>query len=63
MGTDPNALHSAVCPDCRRTWTTHTGSHDHPEQSIVEEEPFDKEVWEEIIADLNQLEEAGLITP
>ena len=62
MGTDPNALHSGVCPDCRRTWTAHPGSHDHPEQSIVEEEPFDKEVWEEIIADLNQLEEDGVIT-
>ena len=67
MGTDPNALHSAVCPDCRRTWTTHPGSHDHPEPSRVvgetEEEPFDREVWEEIIAELNQLEEAGIITP
>ena len=37
-------------------------SHDNPQQSIVEEEPFDKEVWEEIIADLNQLEEDGVIT-
>ena len=67
MGTDPNALHSGVCPDCRRTWTTHPGSHDHPEPSRVvgetEEEPFDREVWEEIIAELNQLEEAGIITP
>ena len=67
MGTDPNALRSAVCPDCRRKWTTHPGSHDHPEPSGVmdetEEEPFDKEVWEEIIAELNQMEEAGIITP
>ena len=67
LGTDPNALHSGVCPDCRRTWTTHPGSHDHPEPSRVvgetEEEPFDREVWEEIIAELNQLEEAGIITP
>ena len=62
LGTDPNALHSGVCPDCRQKWTAHPGSHDHPEQSIVEEEPFDKEVWEEIIADLNQLEEDGVIT-
>ena len=31
LGTDPNALHSGVCPDCRRKWTTHPGSHDHPE--------------------------------
>ena len=62
LGTDPNALHSGVCPDCRRKWTTHPDSHDNPQQSIVEEEPFDKEVWEEIIADLNQLEEDGVIT-
>ena len=67
MGTDPNALRSGVCPDCRRKWTAHPGSHDHPEPSRVvgetEEEPFDREVWEEIIAELNQLEEAGIITP
>ena len=67
MGTDPNALRSAVCPDCRRKWTNHPGSHDHPEPSGVvddtEEEPFDREVWEGIIAELNQMEEDGLITP
>ena len=67
MGTDPNALRSAVCPDCRRKWTTHPGSHDHSEPSGVmdetEEEPFDKEVWDGIIAELNQMEEAGIITP
>ena len=67
LGTDPNALHSGVCPDCRQKWTAHPGSHDHPEPSRVvgetEEEPFDREVWEEIIAELNQLEEAGIITP
>ena len=67
MGTDPNALRSAVCPDCRRKWTNHPGSHDRPEPSHVadetEEEPFDKEVWDGIIAELNQMEEQGLITP
>ena len=31
LGTDPNALHSGVCPDCRQKWTTHTNSSDHPE--------------------------------
>ena len=30
LGTDPNALRSAVCPECRQRWTTHPGSHDHP---------------------------------
>ena len=25
MGTDSNALRNAVCPECRRKWTTHPG--------------------------------------
>ena len=29
----------------------------------TEEEPFDKEVWDEIIAELKQLEENGVFTP
>ena len=67
LGTDPSRVLNGVCPDCRRKWTTHPGSHDHPEPSGVmdetEEEPFDREVWEEIIAELNQMEEQGIITP
>ena len=67
LGTNPTAVQSGLCPSCRRKWTTHPGSHDHPEPSGVvdetEEEPFDREVWEEIIAELNQMEEDGLITP
>ena len=31
LGTDPNALRSAVCPDCLRKWSTHDGSHTHTE--------------------------------
>ena len=67
MGTNPTAVQSGLCPSCRRKWTTHPGSHNHPEPSQVvgetEEEPFDKEVWEGIIAELKQMEEDGLITP
>ena len=67
LGTDPSRVHNAVCPSCRRKWTTHPGSPDHPEPSRVvgktEEEPFDKEVWDGIIAELNQMEEDGIITP
>ena len=67
MGTNPALVQNLVCPDCRRKWTTHPGSHDHSEPSDVagetEEEPFDKEVWEGIIAELNQMEEDGIITP
>ena len=32
LGTDPNAVRSAVCPGCRQSWTTHTCSPVHPEQ-------------------------------
>ena len=68
LGTDPNALHSGVCPDCRRKWTTHPGSHDHPEHGpdqaqVEEEDDFDEEVWEGIIAELKQKEEAGILHP
>ena len=42
-------------------------SGDYPEHSPkvqdAEEEPFDKEVWDGIIAELKQLEEDGVITP
>ena len=34
-----------------------------PGQAQVEEEPFDKELWDEIFAELKQKEEAGIITP
>ena len=67
LGTDPSRVLNGVCPECRRKWTTHSGSHDHPEPSGVmdetEEEPFDKEVWEGIIAELKQMEEDGTVTP
>ena len=66
-GTDPTSVGNGLCPSCRRKWTSHPGSHDHPEPSRVvdntEEEPFDREVWDEIIAELKQLEEDGVITP
>ena len=67
LGTNPALIRNGVCPECRRKWTTHPGSPDHPEPSRVagktEEEPFDKEVWEGIIAELNQMEEDGTVTP
>ena len=63
LGTNPNAISSGLCPDCRQRWSAHPDSSDHPQQSIVEEEPFDEQVWDEIIAELKQLEEDGVITP
>ena len=68
LGTDPNALHSAICPDCRRKWSTHDGSPAHPDRGEAEvEDPdkdaYSKEVWDGIIAELKQKEEAGILTP
>ena len=67
LGTDPNTLRNAVCPGCRQSWTTHTCSPVHPERSAAEskdeEEPFDEEVWEEILAELKKKEEAGILHP
>ena len=68
MGTDPNALRSAVCPDCRRKWTNHTGSSDHTEHKPsmverVEDLPSDDEVWAAIKADLKRMEDEGILTP
>ena len=66
MGTDPNALRSAVCPDCRRKWTTHPGSHDHSEPSTVEKVEdlrSDEERWAKIEADLKRMEDEGILTP
>ena len=66
LGTDPNALRSGVCPDCRRKWTTHSGSHDHSDPSMVEKVedlPSDDEVWAKIEADLKRMEDEGILTP
>ena len=66
LGTDPNALRNGVCPDCRQKWTTHSGSHDHPDPSMVEKVedlPSDDEVWAKIEADLKRMEDEGILTP
>ena len=68
LGTDPALLRNGVCPECHKKWAAHADSPAHPERSAAEpkdadEEPFDKEVWDGIIAELKQLEEDGVITP
>ena len=67
MGTNPTALKNGVCPDCRRKWTTHTCSPDHPEQSSVvaqvEEEPIDKEAWDRVIVELKEMEKRYNLDP
>ena len=67
MGTNPTALKNGVCPDCRRKWTTHTCSPDHPDQSSVmaqvEEEPIDKEAWDRVIVELKEMEKRYNLDP
>ena len=68
IGTDPNAVRSAVCPECRRKWTNHTDSSDHTEHkpSMVEkvEDPrSDEERLAAIEADLNKMIDKGILTP
>ena len=67
LGTDPNALHSGVCPDCRQRWTTHPDSPAHPGTSSVVGEvkdlPSEEKRWASIEAKLNRMEEEGIITP
>ena len=68
LGTDPNALRSAVCPECRQRWTTHPGSHDHP-VSDRKVSPgrkvryIDPEALAEVHAKLKRMEDEGILTP
>ena len=65
MGTDPNALHSAVCPDCRQKWTAHTDSSDHPGHSrdadSTDEETVPDPKWLETLAEIKRMEDEGEI--
>ena len=66
-GTDLLPAHSAVCPDCRRKWSTNEGSSAHPKPSPsspqAEDQRTDDEIWAEIRADLKKLEDQGILTP
>ena len=68
LGTDPNALRSAVCPECRRKWTTHPGSHDHP-VSDRKVSPgrkvryIDPEALAEVRAEIQRMKDEGILTP
>ena len=73
-GTDPASVRNGLCPDCRRTWATHPAPDCHSERSAAEsknlqtpdsadKDVHSKEVWDGIIAELKQKEEAGILTP
>ena len=65
-GTDLLPAHSAVCPDCRRKWSTDEGSSAHPQPdqatTQVEDMPSDEERWAKIEAQFNRMEEEGTLT-
>ena len=68
MGTNPNALRSAVCPECRRKWSTHDGSHTHTETHPKKTpgrrmSKVDPEALAKVHAKLKQMEDEGILTP
>ena len=68
LGTDPNALRSAVCPECRRKWTTHPGSHDHPESDRKvspgrQVRYVDPEALAKARAEIQRMKDEGILTP
>ena len=68
LGTDPNALRSALCPECRQRWTTHPGSHAHP-VSDRKVSPgrkvryVDPEALAKARAEIQRMKDEGILTP
>ena len=68
LGTDPNAVRNAVCPDCRRKWSTHPESHTHPE-SRPQKAPgrrmskADPEALAKARAEIQRMKDEGILTP
>ena len=68
LGTDPNALRSGVCPDCRQKWTAHPNSPDHPE-SHRKVSPgrqvryVDPVALAEARAEIQRMKDEGILTP
>ena len=67
-GTDLLPAHSAVCPDCRRKWSTDDGSHTHTETHPKKTpgrrmSKVDPEALAKVHAKLKQMEDAGILTP
>ena len=67
-GTDLLPAHSAVCPECRRKWSTHDGSHTHTETHPKKTpgrrmSKVDPEALAKVYAKLKQMEDEGILTP
>ena len=67
LGTNPALIGNAVCPECRRRWTTHPDSHSRsqpsPTPAPVEDLRSDEERLAAIEADLNKMIDEGILTP
>ena len=68
LGTDPNALRSAVCPECRRKWSTHDGSHTHTETHPKKTpgrrmSKVDPEALAKARAEIQRMKDEGILTP
>ena len=68
LGTDPNAVRSAVCPGCRQSWTTHTCSPTHPEPKTGKAwsrqvRYVDPEALAKARAKIQRMKDEGILTP
>ena len=65
LGIDPNALHGAVCPDCRQGWNDHSCPPVHPERSGAESKDSEEFVpdpgWIETLHEIKRMEDEGII--
>ena len=67
-GTDLLPAHSAVCPDCRRKWSTHDGSHTHTETHPKKTpgrrmSKVDPEALAKARAEIQRMKDEGILTP
>ena len=67
-GTDLLPAHTAVCPECRRKWSTHDGSNTHAETHPKKKtgrrmSKVDPEALAKVHAKLKQMEDEGILTP
>ena len=68
LGTNPNAVHKAVCPSCRRKWTAHPGSHTVTEPKIAKARSpqvryVDPEALAKARAEIQRMKDEGILTP
>ena len=67
-GTDLLPAHSAVCPDCRRKWSTHDGSPAHTETHPKKTpgrrmSKVDPEALAKARAEIQRMKDEGILTP